>query len=639
MEHEIMKKEPASRKHSLRNVTGIPDKLKQQFEAYSGYCFDNVKVYYNSDKPRQMQALAYTQEDRIYIAPGQERYLGHELGHIVQQRRGQVRATGSIHGQAINDSPLLEQEADVIAERVSQCYGQRGQNTNHKSTVVQRQPINNIFTADDRDAVLKTGVASKGTSEEQIRALLESTDRRLTYGAAAETDEQAEITASTVYLQIRKDEWKRELENKERGLPYMRPRWRYFENVVHHHSTPGENHQEPWFMNQYHSTNPGNRVFLQSAAYSLKNPDQEDPQQLMGANYGRDIGFAVYSRYGRQKKTESPAYLRVFRGKEERHRFEIEGSRPGGAGDTIYTCRKLPGFSQSITEGDVCDVSISGTKQVNYIVYEGKTCSSYSKASLESEVYYQAVTLLNDRMIGSRNRENTSTYDDALIEQIWSQYEFPDRPDQPQALARKYSLGPNRNQMNFEQAGFDLQVALYRRLGGDVLFTEKDPEKKDPINYDSRINTAPDIAGHPKDWYDREQATKANRFVGGRSNSTLAYMQTVTMLHLAGERLSERTCKEVMAFVIADMVVSGEHSMPECMTTVLIAGRDVEPWKAIIASVGASIETIKAWLLLVEPGVKAGMRDRVHASLGEVLKNDWWDYKLIKAFTIVYKVL
>ena len=68
-----------------------------------------------------MQALAYTQADQVYIAPGQERHLGHELGHIVQQRRGQVRATCSLNGQAANDNPALEKEADTMASHVSGC--------------------------------------------------------------------------------------------------------------------------------------------------------------------------------------------------------------------------------------------------------------------------------------------------------------------------------------------------------------------------------------------------------------------------------------------------------------------------------------------------------------------------------------
>lgn len=118
MEQTYIKKEPVVRKRTSKNTTGIPDKLKQRFESYSGVSFDGVQVHYNSDKPAQMQALAYTQANQVYIAPGQERHLAHELGHIVQQHRGQVRATETLNGQALNDSPVLEHEADVMAARI-----------------------------------------------------------------------------------------------------------------------------------------------------------------------------------------------------------------------------------------------------------------------------------------------------------------------------------------------------------------------------------------------------------------------------------------------------------------------------------------------------------------------------------------
>jgi hypothetical protein len=69
-----------------------------------------VRVHYNSPKPAQLQTLAYTQGNQVHIAPGQERHLGHELGHVVQQKQGRVRATGSIGGMTVNDDAGLEKE-------------------------------------------------------------------------------------------------------------------------------------------------------------------------------------------------------------------------------------------------------------------------------------------------------------------------------------------------------------------------------------------------------------------------------------------------------------------------------------------------------------------------------------------------
>lgn len=92
--------------------TGIPAALKSRVETRSGISLDNVKVHYNSPKPALVQAYAYTQGNQVYLGPGQERHLSHELGHVVQQATGRVRATGSVAGQPLNDDPGLERDAD-----------------------------------------------------------------------------------------------------------------------------------------------------------------------------------------------------------------------------------------------------------------------------------------------------------------------------------------------------------------------------------------------------------------------------------------------------------------------------------------------------------------------------------------------
>lgn len=101
-----------------RNMTGIPDDVKMHYESLSGFPFDDVRVHYNSDKPAGLQALAYTQGNRVYIGPGQEKHLEHELGHVVQQKRGEVKPNGTLEdGTLLNDSAELEQEAEQMAKR------------------------------------------------------------------------------------------------------------------------------------------------------------------------------------------------------------------------------------------------------------------------------------------------------------------------------------------------------------------------------------------------------------------------------------------------------------------------------------------------------------------------------------------
>jgi len=94
------------------NLTGIPDSIKDRVEVKSGRSFDDVRVHYNSDKPEQLQALAYTQGNNVHIAPGQERHLEHELGHVAQQKQGRVMPTTEVGGVAVNDDAGLEREAD-----------------------------------------------------------------------------------------------------------------------------------------------------------------------------------------------------------------------------------------------------------------------------------------------------------------------------------------------------------------------------------------------------------------------------------------------------------------------------------------------------------------------------------------------
>lgn len=98
------------------NNTGLPDNLKSGIENLSGYSMDDVKVHYNSDKPTQLNALAYAQGTDIHVAPGQEKHLPHEAWHVVQQKQGRVQPTIQMQGVNVNDNEGLEREADNIGE-------------------------------------------------------------------------------------------------------------------------------------------------------------------------------------------------------------------------------------------------------------------------------------------------------------------------------------------------------------------------------------------------------------------------------------------------------------------------------------------------------------------------------------------
>ena len=103
------------------NDTGMPDNLKAGVESLSGMSLDGVQVHYNSDKPAQLNALAYAQGNDIHVGPGQEKHLPHEAWHLVQQAEGRVKPTMETSGGTkINDDASLEQEADVMGAKAAQ---------------------------------------------------------------------------------------------------------------------------------------------------------------------------------------------------------------------------------------------------------------------------------------------------------------------------------------------------------------------------------------------------------------------------------------------------------------------------------------------------------------------------------------
>ncbi len=98
----------------------LPDALRESMHAMSGVDLSGVRVHYGSARPAQLQAHAYAQGSEIHLAAGQEHQLAHEAWHLVQQRQGRVKPTGQLGGVAINDSPALEREADVMGARAAQ---------------------------------------------------------------------------------------------------------------------------------------------------------------------------------------------------------------------------------------------------------------------------------------------------------------------------------------------------------------------------------------------------------------------------------------------------------------------------------------------------------------------------------------
>lgn len=88
MQRMIQKKEMLKEKDTAGQR--IPQPLKQRLETSNGIALDSVHIHYSSERPEQIGALAYAEGNQVYLGPGQERHLHHELGHVIQQKKGYV---------------------------------------------------------------------------------------------------------------------------------------------------------------------------------------------------------------------------------------------------------------------------------------------------------------------------------------------------------------------------------------------------------------------------------------------------------------------------------------------------------------------------------------------------------------------
>lgn len=113
--------EPFQLKSDNSGVTSgaLPLSLQGNMEAMSGIGLNDVKVHTNSSKPEQVGAQAFAQGNDIHLGPGQEKHLPHEAWHVVQQKQGRVTANSNVKGQPVNDSQVLETEADKMGAAAS----------------------------------------------------------------------------------------------------------------------------------------------------------------------------------------------------------------------------------------------------------------------------------------------------------------------------------------------------------------------------------------------------------------------------------------------------------------------------------------------------------------------------------------
>lgn len=674
----------------ISGVSGLPDRLKSGIENLSGYPMDDVKVHYNSPKPVKLQAHAFAQGTNIHLASGQEKHLPHEAWHVVQQKQGRVPVTAQLKGIDINEDTLLEREADVMGNRANKLGINFG-GSPEKSKITQTDSLNkaplqmvrNQWLLGEQQAIVndmnQLGLANNATAQQQADGMLTSNLQTYWYGREAATDEQVEILAGANYLDERKTEWQTELQNRQ-GQNYA-PDYQAWEKYQYETDRllNGPQMNPPWFLSQqygYQVNQQANTQFIQQATQGLNNPDPQDPQEVLGQTYDRDTGLTDNSTYAQgQVRTINGAstaanfnngighYFRWFNngnmGQADREvrvrvtatphfnnntRFKIEGTV---VATPNFNNAGVPiGTRLSIEQENAGAMSIYRLGQnVNPQHLVRRTAGNWL-GKVESGVYYNAVTLPEDSLgiryqsqntAQARNRGQPTPLNDNTVTTLRNRW--ANGPNgQQQNLNLQNSLGPSRNRLNIQDTGWDVSVAQYRRLGGDIIFNEANHLNRNVNNYSNLITPAGQVNVTNPDWYYNSQTDNPGRFVGGRSNSTFLYMKAASVL-FQHNQLTVAECLDVMAFVVADMVVSGEHSMPECMTTVVMASENSPPWNNTDLNIQNPEAVLDTWLHMVDDNTEQLMYDKARNGLIQLLQNNNMDYKLFKALVTLGKVL
>ena len=214
-DHRDSSNRVAQLQENADNKTGLPNQLKSGIENMSGIDMSDTKVHYNSSKPGEVGAHAYAQGTDIHVASGQEKHLGHEAWHVVQQKQGKVKPTTKINGQAVNDDPSLEKEADVMGEKALQ---QKSWTKPMQYKAVQSSSIQRRKSS---AAAEKTEDSSKGEEKEgkkhplsTLRDTLKSTDYKVILKSKEDHPEGKEGMSMSDKLKAAMEEKKAEASSK-----------------------------------------------------------------------------------------------------------------------------------------------------------------------------------------------------------------------------------------------------------------------------------------------------------------------------------------------------------------------------------------------------------------------------------------
>ena len=124
-------------------ATRLPAALRRRAEQTSGLDLTEVRVHSGSPAPAALGAAAFTRGNDIFLGPGDERHLAHEIWHVVQQRSGRVQATTHVEGFPANKDPDLENEADQMAHQTRPALRQDAEA--HDRTALAAGVIQGVF--------------------------------------------------------------------------------------------------------------------------------------------------------------------------------------------------------------------------------------------------------------------------------------------------------------------------------------------------------------------------------------------------------------------------------------------------------------------------------------------------------------
>jgi hypothetical protein len=177
---------------------GLPAPLQSGIQSLAGMDVSDVRVHRSSPKPAAIDALAYAQGSNIYLGSGQERHLPHEAWHVVQQRQGRVNATMQFNGTAINDSPALEREADVMGGRAQQAGRSAGADmaqAKFASVAASRVAQGKIVSADN--AGVAGGLLQRKITYDSTTGLFETDGTRAKWRGYLKASTAAEFGVPT----------------------------------------------------------------------------------------------------------------------------------------------------------------------------------------------------------------------------------------------------------------------------------------------------------------------------------------------------------------------------------------------------------------------------------------------------------